>query len=129
MAPGGACGLRLEAGAGGASRLGDDGLVSLAAELLQPARARVVAVTQRPVTGDPGAHDLAARLGDRGMSLVLTGRNKCRLEEVANQIRRAAPRVKVETVTADLSTGPGVSALLAHIGDRPIDVSSKAGRA
>ena len=65
---------------------------------------------------------LAARLGDRGMSLVLTGRNKFRLEEVANQIRRAAPRVKVETVTADLSTGPGVSALLAHIGDRPIEV-------
>ena len=65
---------------------------------------------------------LAARLGDRGMSLVLTGRNKFRLEEAANQIRRAAPRVKVETVTADLSTGPGVSALLAHIGDRPIEV-------
>ncbi len=43
-------------------------------------------------------------------------------EEAANQIRRAAPRVKVETVTADLSTGPGVSALLAHIGDRPIEV-------
>ena len=65
---------------------------------------------------------LAARLGDLGMSLVLTGRNKFRLEEAANQIRRAAPRVKVETITADLSTGPGVSALLAHIGDRPIEV-------
>ena len=65
---------------------------------------------------------LAARLGDRGMSLVLTGRNKFRLEEAANQIRRAAPRVKVETVTADLSTRLGVSALLAHIGDRPIEV-------
>ena len=34
---------------------------------------------------------LAARLADRGMSLVLTGRNQARLEETADQIRRAAP--------------------------------------
>jgi len=65
---------------------------------------------------------LAARLADRGMSLVLTGRNEGRLEEAALQIRRAAPRVRVETVTADLSTQPGVSALLNHIGDRPIEL-------
>ena len=48
---------------------------------------------------------LAARLADRGMSLVLTGRNAARLDEAAHEIRRAAPRVKVETVAADLSTG------------------------
>src|SRR5262245_25176488 len=65
---------------------------------------------------------LAARLADRGMSLVLTGRNEVRLNEAADQIRRAAPRVKVETVAADLSTRSGVSALLDHVGDRPVEV-------
>ena len=65
---------------------------------------------------------LAARLADRGMSLVLTGRNAARLDEAASQIRRAAPRVRVETVAADLSTRSGVSALLDQVGDRPIEV-------
>ena len=65
---------------------------------------------------------LAARLADRGMSLVLSGRNEARLGEAADEIRRAAPRVKVETVAADLSTPSGVSALLDHVGDRPIEV-------
>jgi short-subunit dehydrogenase len=65
---------------------------------------------------------LAARLADGGMSLVLTGRNEARLDEAASQIRRAAPRVHVETVAADLSTPSGVSALVDHVGDRPIEV-------
>ena len=65
---------------------------------------------------------LAARLADRGMSLVLTGRNATRLNEAAHEIRLAAPRVKVETVPSDLSTRSGVSALLDHVGDRPIEV-------
>ncbi len=65
---------------------------------------------------------LAARLGERGMSLVLTGRNQVRLDEVAQHIRRSSPRVTVETVGADLSTPAGVSALLTHVGDRPIEV-------
>ena len=65
---------------------------------------------------------LAARLADRGMSLVLTGRNEARLNEAAHQIRLAAPRVAVETVAADLSTRAGVSALLDRVGDRPIEV-------
>ena len=65
---------------------------------------------------------LASRLADRGMSLVLTGRNEARLDEAAQEIRRAAPRVKVETVAADLATPSGVSALLDHVGDRPVEV-------
>jgi short-subunit dehydrogenase/uncharacterized protein YndB with AHSA1/START domain len=65
---------------------------------------------------------LADRLAERGMSLVLTGRNEARLNEAAHQIRRAAPRVKVETIAADLSTRSGLSALLDHVGDRPIEV-------
>ena len=44
------------------------------------------------------------------------------MDEAAHEIRRAAPRVKVETVAADLSTRSGVSALLDHVGDRPIEV-------
>jgi short-subunit dehydrogenase/uncharacterized protein YndB with AHSA1/START domain len=56
------------------------------------------------------------------MSLVLTGRNEVRLNEAAHEIRRTAPRVKVETVAADLSTPSGVSALLDRVGDRPIEV-------
>jgi uncharacterized protein len=65
---------------------------------------------------------LAARLADRGMSLVLTGRNEAWLNEVALQIRRAAPLVKIETVVADLAMRSGVSALLDHVGDRPVEV-------
>ena len=65
---------------------------------------------------------LAARLADRGMSVVLTGRNEARLDEAAQEIRRSAPGVQVETVTADLSTRSGVSALLEHVGERPIEV-------
>ena len=65
---------------------------------------------------------LAAGLADRGMSLVLTGRNEARLDETAHQIRRAAPAVKIETVAADLSTRAGVTALLDHVGDRPVEV-------
>ena len=65
---------------------------------------------------------LAARLADRGMSLVLTGRNQARLDEAAHAIRGAAPRVTVETVVADLSARSGVSALLDHVAGRPIEV-------
>lgn len=65
---------------------------------------------------------LAARLAERGMSLVLTGRNEARLEEAALEIRFAAPRVKVETVAADLATQSGVSTLIDRVGDRPIEV-------
>ena len=65
---------------------------------------------------------LAAGLADRGMSLVLTGRNEVRLAETAHQIRRAAPSVEVESVAADLSSRSGVSALLDHVGDRPVEV-------
>ena len=64
---------------------------------------------------------LAAGLADRGMSLVLTGRNEARLHEAAHQIGRASG-VEVETVAADLSTPSGVSALLHHVGERPIEV-------
>ena len=65
---------------------------------------------------------LAARLADRGMSLVLTGRNEARLDQTAEAIRRTAPRVKVETVVTDLSNESGVSALIESVGERPVEV-------
>jgi uncharacterized protein len=55
------------------------------------------------------------------MSLVVTGRDEARLNEAADDIRRASG-VNVETVVADLSTPSGVSALLDHVGGRPIEV-------
>jgi short-subunit dehydrogenase len=65
---------------------------------------------------------IAARLADRGMSVLLAGRNQERLDETAQEIRRTAPRVEIETVAADLSTRSGISALLDRVGDRPIEV-------
>jgi short-subunit dehydrogenase/uncharacterized protein YndB with AHSA1/START domain len=65
---------------------------------------------------------LATRLADRGMSLVLTGRNRARLAQAGDDIRRSAPRIQVETVVADLATPAGVAALLDHVGERPIEV-------
>src|SRR5262245_43406931 len=64
----------------------------------------------------------AARLAERGMSLVLTGRDQARLDDVARAIRREWPRVTVETVAADLSAGSGAMAVMEHVGDRPIEV-------
>ena len=65
---------------------------------------------------------LAARLADRGMSLVLTGRNRPGWTRRRTRSAALPPGVKVETVAADLSTRSGVSALLDHVGDRPIEV-------
>ncbi|HEY0463841.1 MAG TPA: SDR family NAD(P)-dependent oxidoreductase [Polyangiaceae bacterium] len=65
---------------------------------------------------------IAVRLADRGMCLVLTGRNQARLQETADQIRRTVPRAKLETIAADLSTRAGLSALLDHVGERPVEV-------
>ena len=65
---------------------------------------------------------LARRLAEKGMHLVLTGRNAARLAETAAQVRQQTPGVLVETVAADLATPSGVEALLAHVGDRPVEV-------
>ena len=65
---------------------------------------------------------LAARLAERGMSVVLAGRNAARLAEAADEIRRASPGVQIETVAADLSTPSGLSALIDRVGHRPIEV-------
>jgi len=43
------------------------------------------------------------------MALLLTGRNRARLRESAEQIRGAAPGVELELVVADLATQDGVA--------------------
>jgi short-subunit dehydrogenase/uncharacterized protein YndB with AHSA1/START domain len=65
---------------------------------------------------------IALKLAERGMALVLTGRNAARLEETAAQIRNAVPGAGLEIVAADLATKDGVAALIAHVGERPIEV-------
>jgi len=65
---------------------------------------------------------IAARLAERGMALVITGRSEARLQETAQQIRRTAPGTELEIVVADLSRPSGVARLLDHVGARPIEV-------
>lgn len=65
---------------------------------------------------------IALRLAERGMALVLTGRNEARLEETARQVRAAVPGVAIELVVADLASPAGVARLLDHVGNRPVEV-------
>lgn len=65
---------------------------------------------------------IATRLAERGMFLLLTGRNAERLSATAELIRGRDPGARVETIVADLSTVAGVSTLLAQVGDRPVEV-------
>ncbi|QUQ64090.1 SDR family NAD(P)-dependent oxidoreductase [Kutzneria sp. CA-103260] len=64
----------------------------------------------------------AQRLAERGMSLVLTGRDHGRLTDVAVRTRRLFPDVEIETATADLASDGGVEQLLSQVGDRPVEV-------
>jgi short-subunit dehydrogenase len=64
----------------------------------------------------------AQRLGERGFNLVLTGRDRNRLEEVRRRVIAGARDCAVTLVTADLAAGDGVLALLRELGDRPIDL-------
>lgn len=64
----------------------------------------------------------AQRLGERGFNLVLSGRDRNRLEEVRRRVIGGARNCVVTLVTADLATGEGVRTLLGELGDRPIDM-------
>jgi short-subunit dehydrogenase len=59
----------------------------------------------------------ADQLAQRGHSLVLAGRDEARLKAVAQRIGQ-----NVELVVGDLGTDEGVDALIAHLGNRDIDV-------
>jgi len=64
----------------------------------------------------------AQRLSERGFSLVLTGRDLDRLEDVRRRVIAGARDCEVTLVTADLATSDGVLTVLRELGDRPVDV-------
>ena len=64
----------------------------------------------------------AEHLAKRGLSLVLTGRDRPRLAAVGDRVRHITPGIDVELVVGDLGTGAGVEALLHHLDGRVIDV-------
>lgn len=64
----------------------------------------------------------AERLAERGMPLVLAGRDVERLEQVRRRVSERAPGVGVELVVGDLGTQQGVDELVAALGDREIGV-------
>jgi uncharacterized protein len=64
----------------------------------------------------------ADQLAQRGLSLVLAGRDRARLSAVAQRVGQTAPDVDVELVVGDLGTDAGVDALVAHLDGREIDV-------
>jgi short-subunit dehydrogenase len=64
----------------------------------------------------------ADQLAQRGLSLVLAGRDHARLSAVAQRVGQSAPDVDVELVVGDLGTDVGVDALVARLDGRVIDV-------
>jgi len=64
----------------------------------------------------------AQRLSQRGFSLMLTGRDPDRLEEVRQRVTAGARDCTVTLVPVDLATGDGVLTLLRELGDRPVDL-------
>jgi short-subunit dehydrogenase len=64
----------------------------------------------------------AEKLAQRGLPLVLAGRDEARLAEVRQRVQRLAPGTDVELVVGDLGSQAGVEALIAVLTGRPIDV-------
>lgn len=64
----------------------------------------------------------AERLAERGMPLVLAGRDPARLEQVRQRVELAAPGLDVDVVVGDLSAGEGVEGLIDALGHRRVDV-------
>jgi short-subunit dehydrogenase len=64
----------------------------------------------------------AEKLAERGLPLVLAGRDEARLAEVRQRVQRSAPCVDVELVVGDLGSQSGVEALAAALAGREVDV-------
>jgi len=64
----------------------------------------------------------AEKLAERGLPLVLAGRDEARLAEVKQRVQQSAPGVDVELVIGDLGSQGGVEALVAALGGREVDV-------
>src|SRR5271170_2253073 len=88
--------------------------------------------TELPVTYQPASltvvtgassgigAEITRQLAARGARLLLTGRDAGRLRTVADSLGPAAPTA--EFVPADLADPAGVEAVVAAIGDRPVDL-------
>lgn len=64
----------------------------------------------------------AERLADRGLPLVLAGRDEVRLAEVRRRVTQLSPKIAVELVVGDLASGAGVDALIDALSGRRVDV-------
>ena len=64
----------------------------------------------------------AEKLAQRGLPLVLTGRNEARLTKVRQRVQQVAPSIEVDLVVGDLGGQAGVEALVAALDGRVIDV-------
>ena len=64
----------------------------------------------------------AEKLAQRGLPLVLAGRDEARLTEVRQRVQRLAPGIDVDLVVGDLGSQAGVEALVAVLNGRVIDV-------
>jgi short-subunit dehydrogenase len=64
----------------------------------------------------------AEKLAQRGLPVVLAGRDEARLAEVRQRVQRAAPGIEVELVVGDLGARGGVESLVAALDGRVIDV-------
>jgi uncharacterized protein len=64
----------------------------------------------------------AQRLAARGMSVILAGRDRGRLEQIAERVAHDSPAVSAEMATVDLARPGGVAELLEAVGGRPIEV-------
>lgn len=62
----------------------------------------------------------ADQLAQRGLSLVLAGRNEARLKQVAQRVSTQVPNV--ELVVGDLGTSTGVDQLIAQLGNRKVEI-------
>jgi len=64
----------------------------------------------------------AEQLADRGLPLILAGRDEARLAEVRERIRQRAPGLQVELVVGDLGSQTGIADLIEVLSGREIDV-------
>jgi short-subunit dehydrogenase len=64
----------------------------------------------------------AEKLAQRGLPLVLAGRDEARLTDVRERVQRLAPGIDVELVVGDLGSQAGAEALVAVLQERVIDV-------